>query len=123
MAAATGRRQTAVSRIWRAFGLKPHLVQTWKLSTDPEFVSKSAMSSGSISILRRKRWSWRWMRRAQQIEPLDRTAPCLPVLPTTPARMTHDYVRHGTARLFATVVTSSRAITVQTVSADLALSA
>jgi AraC-like DNA-binding protein len=38
MAAATGMSQSAVSRIWRAFGLKPHLVQTWKLSTDPQFV-------------------------------------------------------------------------------------
>jgi hypothetical protein len=36
-----------------------------------------------------------------QIQALDRTAPCLPILPTTPARMTHDYVRHGTTSLFA----------------------
>jgi transposase len=40
MARATGMSQTAVSRIWRAFGLKPHLVQTWKLSTDPRFIDK-----------------------------------------------------------------------------------
>ena len=40
MAAAAGVSQTAVSRIWRAFGLKPHLVQTWKLSTDPQFTGK-----------------------------------------------------------------------------------
>jgi hypothetical protein len=40
MAAATGMSQTAISRIWRAFGIKPHLVQTWKLSTDPEFIGK-----------------------------------------------------------------------------------
>jgi hypothetical protein len=32
--------QTAVSRIWRAFGRKPHLVQTWKLSTDPQVIDK-----------------------------------------------------------------------------------
>ncbi|MBB4782527.1 hypothetical protein [Streptomyces rapamycinicus] len=32
--------QSAVSRIWRAFGLKPHIVETWKLSTDPQFVTK-----------------------------------------------------------------------------------
>lgn len=38
MARATGMSQTAVSRIWRAFGLKPHLIQTWKLSADPQFV-------------------------------------------------------------------------------------
>jgi transposase len=40
MAARTGMSQSAVSRIWRAFGLKPHAVQTWKLSTDPLFVDK-----------------------------------------------------------------------------------
>ncbi len=40
MAARPGMSQTAVSRIWRAFGLKPHLVETWKLSTDPQFVDK-----------------------------------------------------------------------------------
>jgi transposase len=40
MATATGMSQTAISRIWRAFGLKPHLVETWKLSTDPQFIDK-----------------------------------------------------------------------------------
>ena len=40
MAKAAGLNQTAVSRIWRAFGLKPHLVDTWKLSTDPLFIEK-----------------------------------------------------------------------------------
>jgi len=40
MAAQTGLSQSSVSRIWRAFGLKPHVVQTWKLSTDPEFIAK-----------------------------------------------------------------------------------
>ena len=40
MARAVGLNQTAVSRIWRAFGLKPHLVDTWKLSTDPLFIDK-----------------------------------------------------------------------------------
>jgi hypothetical protein len=40
MAAASGLSQTAVSRIWRAFGLKPHRVDDWKLSTDPQFIEK-----------------------------------------------------------------------------------
>jgi hypothetical protein len=40
MARATGMSQTAISRIWRAFGLKPHLAQTWKLSSDPQFIDK-----------------------------------------------------------------------------------
>ena len=40
MAAETGLSQSSVSRIWRAFGLKPHAVETWKLSTDPQFIGK-----------------------------------------------------------------------------------
>src|SRR5947208_877163 len=40
MAKAVGLNQTGVSRIWRAFGLKPHLVDDWKLSTDPQFIEK-----------------------------------------------------------------------------------
>ena len=40
MARSTGLTQTAISRIWRAFGLKPHLQETWKLSTDPQFIDK-----------------------------------------------------------------------------------
>ena len=40
MAAEMGLSQSSVSRIWRAFGLKPHVVETWKLSTDPEFIAK-----------------------------------------------------------------------------------
>ena len=36
-----------------------------------------------------------------QMQAIDRTAPTLPIMPTTPARMTYDYVRHGTTSLFA----------------------
>jgi hypothetical protein len=50
MAKATGMSQSAISRIWRAFGLKPHLVATWKLSTDPQFVDSPAnFVSGSAA--------------------------------------------------------------------------
>jgi transposase len=100
MAAAAGMSQSAVSRIWRAFGLKPHVVQTWKLSTDPEFVNKvrdvvglymSPPENALVLCVDEK----------SQIQALERTAPTLPIMPTTPARMTHDYVRHGTSTLFA----------------------
>jgi hypothetical protein len=47
MAAATGLNQTAISRIWRAFGLKPHRTQHFKLSPDPQFVDKVRDASGS----------------------------------------------------------------------------
>jgi transposase len=106
MARATGMSQTAVSRIWRAFGLKPHLVQTWKLSTDPQFIDKVRDIVGlyldppeAALVL--------CVDEKSQIQALDRTAPSLPILPTTPARRTHDEVRHGTASLFAALDVAS----------------
>jgi transposase len=100
MAGATGLSQSAISRIWRAFGLKPHMVETWKLSTDPQFVDKVRDVVGlymnppeNALVLS--------VDEKSQMQAIDRTAPILPVMPTTPARMTHDYVRHGTTSLFA----------------------
>jgi transposase len=106
MAKATGMSQTAISRIWRAFGLKPHLQETWKLSTDPQFIDKvrdivglylDPPAAALVLCVDEK----------SQIQALDRTAPSLPLLPTTPARRTHDYVRHGTASLFAALDVAS----------------
>jgi hypothetical protein len=100
MAAEAGLSQSTVSRIWRAFGLKPHLVETWKLSTGPDFIAKVRdvvglyMSPPEHALVLA-------VDEKSQIRALDRTVPCLPVLPTTPARRTHDYVRHGTTSLFA----------------------
>ncbi len=100
MATSTGMSQSAVSRIWRAFGLKPHAIETWKLSTDPLFVDKvrdvvglymSPPENALVLAVDEK----------SQTQAIDRTAPILPIMPTTPARMTHDYVRHGTTSLFA----------------------
>ncbi len=48
-----------------------------------------------------------------QIQALDRTAPCLPILPTTPARRTHDYVRNGTTSLFAALEVASGSVVAQ----------
>jgi transposase len=100
MATSTGMSQSAISRIWRAFGLKPHAIETWKLSTDPLFVDKvrdvvglylSPPENALVLAVDEK----------SQMQAIDRTAPILPIMPTTPARMTHDYVRHGTTSLFA----------------------
>jgi transposase len=112
MAAETGLSQSSVSRIWRAFGLKPHVVETWKLSTDPEFIGKvrdvvglymSPPENALVLCVDEK----------SQIQALDRTAPCLPMLPTTPARMTHDYVRNGTTSLFAALDLASGSVIAQ----------
>jgi len=106
MARQVGMSQTAVSRIWRAFGLKPHLVETWKLSTDPQFIDKVRDVVGlyldppeAALVL--------CVDEQSQIQALDRTAPSLPILPTTPARRTHDYVRNGTSSLFAALDVAS----------------
>src|SRR5882757_4415689 len=112
MAAATGMSQSAVSRIWRAFGLKPHLVQTWKLSTDPQFVDKVRDVVG-LYLNPPEKALVLAVDEKSQIQALDRTAPCLPIMPTTPARMTHDYVRHGTTSLFAAFDVSSGSVIAQ----------
>jgi transposase len=106
MAKATGLSQTAISRIWRAFGLKPHLVETWKLSTDPQFIDKVRDIVGlyldppqAALVL--------CVDEKSQIQALDRTAPSLPILPGTPARRSHDDVRNGTSSLFAALEVAS----------------
>lgn len=100
MAQAVGMSQSAVSRIWRAFGLKPHTVQTWKLSTDPQFVDKVRDVVG-LYMAPPENALVLAVDEKSQMQAIDRTAPILPIMPTTPARMTHDYVRHGTTSLFA----------------------
>ena len=112
MAAATGMSQSAVSRIWRAFGLKPHLVETWKLSADPQFIDKVRDVVGLYLDPPEKALVLA-VDEKSQIQALDRTAPCLPILPTTPARMTHDYVRHGTTSLFAALDIASGSVIAQ----------
>jgi transposase len=106
MARATGMSQTAISRIWRAFGLKPHLEQTWKLSADPQFIDKVRDIVG-LYLDPPERALVLCVDEKSQIQALDRTAPSLPILPTTPARRSHDYVRHGTASLFAALDVAS----------------
>ena len=106
MAKATGMSQSAISRIWRAFGLKPHLVDTFKLSPDPQFVEKVRdvvglyvnPPEGALVLC---------VDEKSQIQALDRTAPVLPLRPGLPERRTHDYVRHGTTNLYAALDVAS----------------
>jgi len=100
MARATGMSQTAVSRIWRAFGLKPHLVQTWKLSTDPQFIDKVRDICG-LYLNPPEAAVVLCVDEKSQIQALDRTAPILPLMPGSPQRRSHDYLRHGTTNLYA----------------------
>src|SRR4051795_4666619 len=98
MAAESGLTQSAVSRIWRAFGLQPHRQDSWKLSKDPQFVDKVKDVVG-LYLDPPERAVVLCVDEKSQIQALDRTAPILPMLPGTPERATHDYQRHGTSSL------------------------
>jgi transposase len=100
MAAEVGLTQTAVSRIWRAFGLQPHRQETWKLSKDPQFIEKVRDVVG-LYLNPPERAVVLCVDEKSQIQALDRTAPILPMLPGTPQRATHDYKRSGTSSLYA----------------------
>jgi len=100
MAAACGLSQTAVSRIWRAFGLKPHLRETFKLSTDPFFVEKVRDVVG-LYLNPPDRAIVLSVDEKSQVQALDRTQPLLPMTPGQAERGTHDYERHGVTSLFA----------------------
>ena len=80
MAKATGMSQTAISRIWRTFGLKPHLEQTWKLSADPQFIDKVRDIVG-LYLDPPERALVLCVDEKSQIQALDRTAPSLPIRP------------------------------------------
>ena len=100
MAARHGISRESVGRIWRAFGLTPHVVDEFKISPDPFLVEKirdivalymsPPLNAACFAVDEKP-----------QIQALNRTAPILPMLPTTPERQSHDYVRNGTIDLFA----------------------
>jgi transposase len=100
MAAEVGLTQTAVHRIWKAFGLQPHRQETWKLSKDPQFVDKVRDVVG-LYLDPPERAVVLCVDEKSQIQALDRTAPILPMLPGVPQRATHDYKRSGTSSLYA----------------------
>jgi transposase len=100
MAKEAGLSQSAVSRIWRAFGLQPHRQDTWKLSKDPLFVEKVRDVVG-LYLNPPERAVVLCVDEKSQIQALDRTAAILPMRPGIPQRATHDYKRHGTSSLYA----------------------
>jgi transposase len=100
MAQAMGMSQTSISLIWRAFGLQPHRAESFKLSTDPLFVDKVKDICG-LYLDPPERAAVLCVDEKSQIQALNRFAPILPMMPGTPERRTHDYVRHGTTSLFA----------------------
>ena len=100
MAAEVGLTQSAVHRIWKAFGLQPHRAETFKLSRDPQFVAKVRDIVG-LYVNPPERAVVLCVDEKSQIQALDRTQPILPMQPGLPERATHDYKRHGTSSLYA----------------------
>jgi len=100
MAAVSGVPRTSIARIWRAFGLKPHLTETFKLSTDPWFTEKVRDITG-LYLNPPDRAIVLSVDEKSQVQALDRTQPLLPLAPHQAEQHTHDYIRHGTTSLFA----------------------
>jgi transposase len=100
LAREVGLTQSAVLRIWKAFGLQPHRQETWKLSKDPQFIDKVRDVVG-LYLNPPERAVVLCVDEKSQIQALDRTAPILPMLPGVPERATHDYRRAGTSSLYA----------------------
>jgi transposase len=100
MAAESGLSKSTVGRIWKAFGLKPHLVDTFKISNDPQFIDKVRDVVG-LYLDPPEKALVLCVDEKSQIQALDRSAPVLPMMPGLPERRTHDYLRHGITTLFA----------------------
>ena len=109
LAAKHGISHQTVAEIWRAFGLKPWRQDSFKVSPDPDLVEKirdlvalymNPPVAAMVFAVDEK----------PQIQALNRTAPTLPMLPTTPARATHDYERNGTCDLFAALNMATGAV-------------
>jgi transposase len=100
MARHAGVSRSTVQRIWRARGLKPHLVDTFKVSTDPEFEDKLTDVVG-LYLNPPENAIVLCMDEKSQVQALERSQPSLPMKPGRAGTMTHDYGRHGTTTLFA----------------------
>ena len=100
MARRSGLSKSSVGRIWRKFDLKPHLQDSFKLSTDPFFVEKVIDVVGLYHNPPEKAVVL-CVDEKSQVQALDRSQPVLPMMPGMPERRTHDYARHGVTSLFA----------------------
>ena len=100
MGKAQGLSEASIRRIWKRHNLKPHLIETFKLSRDKHFVEKLQDVVGLYMNPPDKALVL-CVDEKSQIQALDRTQPMLPLRPGIPARQTHDYKRHGTTTLFA----------------------
>jgi transposase len=109
MARQTGLSVSTVQRIWRAFGLKPHRQETFKLSTDPNFVAKVRDVVG-LYLSPPEHALVLSVDEKSQIQALDRSQKVFPMRPGQAQRRSHDYVRHGTTSLFAALDVATGAV-------------
>ena len=100
LAARTGLSQSTISRIWRAFGLKPHRTESFQLSTDPLLIDKMRDIVG-LYLDPPHHALVLCVDEKPQIQALSRTQPVLPMRAGQMERRTHDYKRHGVTSLFA----------------------
>jgi transposase len=106
MAAESGVSKSTVGRIWKAFRLQPHQVDTFKLSNDPQFIDKVRDVVGLYLDPPDKALVLA-VDEKSQIQALDRSAPVLPMMPGMPERRSHDYLRNGITTLFAALDVAS----------------
>ncbi len=106
MAKKMGLSQTAIVRIWRAFGFEPHRVESFKPSPDPWLVEKVRDIVG-LYLNPPERAVVLCVDEKSQVQALERTRPILPLAPGGSARQTHDYRRHGVTSLFAALDVAS----------------
>ncbi len=100
MAERSGLSRSTIGRIWKAFNLKPHVADTFKLSSDPLFVEKVYDVAG-LYLNPPEHAVVLCVDEKSQVQALDRSQPVLPMMPGMPEKRTHDYVRYGTVDLFA----------------------
>jgi transposase len=106
MARVTGISEASVRRIWHAHGLKPHRVESFKVSNDPDFAAKLEDVVG-LYLNPPEHALVLSVDEKSQIQALDRTQPGLPMKKGRGATMTHDYKRNGTTTLFAALNTAT----------------
>jgi transposase len=106
MAREVGISDSTVGRIWKANGLKPHRIDSFKVSNDPEFASKLEAIVG-LYLNPPEHALVLSVDEKSQIQALDRTQPGLPIKKGRGATMTHDYKRNGTTTLFAALNTAN----------------
>lgn len=109
LAAQMGISDTTVHKVWKANGLKPHLVETFKVSRDPKFAEKLEDIVG-LYLSPPEHALVLCCDEKSQVQALDRTQPGLPLKKGKAATMTHDYKRHGTTTLFAAMSTLDGAV-------------